>query len=161
MAPSPTTAATCCLLGGVELGAVFLDDLEGLGGRLIQQRLQADDIAFPRLERAAIRAQDRAERHVLEIDRVIAPLASHLEKLLEMVPLAMVDHVENLIGVPGLDAILDRRQVGGCVVEGTVSLADDERRLGLLDEDDDRPFALDGEPLALQDRPRPMASIGS
>ena len=67
-----------------------------------------------------------------------------------MIALAMVDHVENLIRVPGLDAILDGRQVSGGVVEGTVSLADDEGCLGLLDVDDDRSFALDGEPLGLQ-----------
>ena len=67
-----------------------------------------------------------------------------------MVALAVIDDVEHLVGVPGLGAILDRGQVGRGVGEGTVALADDERGLGLLDEDDDRAFALDGEPFLLQ-----------
>ena len=67
-----------------------------------------------------------------------------------MVALAVVDDVEDLVGVPGLGAVLDRGQVGRGVVEGAVALADDERRLGPLDEDDGRPLALDGEPLLLQ-----------
>ena len=62
------------LLGRIELGAIFVDDLEGLGDRLVQERLQPDDVALSRLERAAIGTQDRAERHVLEVDRVVSPL---------------------------------------------------------------------------------------
>ena len=79
-----------------------------------------------------------------------APLAGDLEKLLEMVALAVIDDVEHLVGVPGFDAILDGRQVGRGVGERAVALANQEGRLGLLDEDDDRAFALDGEPLLLQ-----------
>ena len=108
----------------IELGAVLIDDLSSLGGRLVEQRLEADDVSFTRLVRAAIRAQDRAEGDVLEIDRVVAPLAGDLEKLLEVVALAVVDDVEDLVGVPGLDAILDRGQVGGGIGEGAVALAD-------------------------------------
>ena len=150
MAPRPDDLGDAPLLVGIELGAVLLDDLERLGGRLVQQRLEADDVPLAGLERAAIRAQDRAEGDVLEVDRVVSPLPRDLEELLEMVALAVVDDVEDLVGMPGLDAILDGRQVGGGVGEGAVALADDERRLGLLDEDDDRPFALDGEPLLLE-----------
>ena len=158
--PQPDDLGHLLLLGRIELGAILLDDLERLGRRLVQERLQADDVPFARLERAAIGAQDRAERHVLEVDRVVTPLAGHLEKLLEMIALAMVDHVEDLIGVPGLDAILDRRQVGRRVVEGAIALADDERGLGLFDEDDDRSLAFDGEPPALRSATT-AASIGS
>ena len=60
---------------GIELGAVLVDDLARLGDRLVEQRLQADDVALAGLERAAVRAQDRAEGDVLEVDRVVAPLA--------------------------------------------------------------------------------------
>ncbi len=67
-----------------------------------------------------------------------------------MVALAVVDDVEDLVGVPGLGAVLDRGQVGRGVVEGAVALADDERGLGPLDEDDRRPLALDGEALGFQ-----------
>ena len=79
-----------------------------------------------------------------------APLAGDLEKLLEMVALAVIDDVEDLVGVPGFDAILDGRQVGRGVGERAVALANQEGRLGLLDEDDDRPFALDGDASCLQ-----------
>ena len=121
MAPRPTTSATRCCSLGLELGAVLVDDLARLGDRLVQERLQADDVALAGLERPAVLAQDRAEGDVLEVDRVVAPLPGDVEELLEVVALAVVDHVEDLVRVPGLDAILDRGQVGRRVVEGAVA----------------------------------------
>ena len=67
-----------------------------------------------------------------------------------MVALAVIDDVEDLVGMPGFDAILDGREVGGGVGERTVALADQEGGLGLFDEDDDGAFAFDGRASFLQ-----------
>ena len=91
---------------------------------------------------------------------VVTPPPGDREELLEMVALAVIDHVENLVGMPGLGPVLDGRQVGRGVVEGAVALADDERRLGLVDEDDDRPLALVGD-ASCRESSTTAASIGS
>ena len=82
----------------VEVGAVLIDDLARLGDGLVEQRFQADDVSFSGLERPAVGAQDRAEGDVLEVDLVVPPPPSDREELLEMVALAVIDHVENLLG---------------------------------------------------------------
>ena len=112
---------------------------------LVEQRFQADGVAFSGLERPSVGAQDRAEGDVLEVELVVPPPPSDREELLEMVALAVIDHVENLLGIPGLGPVLDGRQVGRAVIESTIALADDEWGRGLGGEDDNRPLALLGD----------------
>ena len=88
------------LLG--EVGAVLVDDLAGLGDRLVQERLEADHVAVAGLVRPAVLAQDGPERDVLHRDPVISPASGHGEELLEVVALAVVDDVEEEVGIPGL-----------------------------------------------------------
>ena len=62
-----------------------------------------------------------------------------------MVTLAVIDHVENLLGIPGFGPVLDGRKIGRAVIERSIALADHERGRRLGGEDDDRPFALFGD----------------
>ena len=87
---------------------------------------------------------------MLEVDLVESPALGDVEELLEVVPLAVIDDVEELVGVPGLLSVLDRGQVGRGVVEGAVALPNDERGLLALGEDDDGPLALLGDAARFQ-----------
>ena len=117
---------------GATLGIGRRDHAEGPRHSLVEQGLEADGVAGPRLEGLAVVAEDGAEGHVHEFDRADAPAAGRLEYLLEVLALPVVDHVENAIGLPVLPAPLDRGQVGGCVekrahVPSAAEIADDPK----------------------------------
>ena len=74
------------------------------------------------------------------------PALRRLEQLLEMLALAVIDDVQDPVGLPVLEAPADRGQVGGGVEEGAVGLADEERRrVVAAEEHADRAAALAGQ----------------
>ena len=84
---------------------------------------------------------------MLELDVVVAPQPGGGEELLEVERLAVIDDVENRVGLPLAHAVLDRGQVGRGVEERAVLLLDDHRRGLAFEEDADRAVALAGEAL--------------
>src|SRR5687767_8521195 len=62
-----------------------------------------------------------------------------------MVALAMIDDVQDRIGLELPHAILNRRQVGRRVKEGPVALANDHRRGEAVEKQAQRPLALPGQ----------------
>ena len=143
--------------GPVGLGVVVgRNDLQGPADRLVEQSFEPDRVARAGFERPAVVAQHRAEADVLEFHVVAAHQLGGGEKLLEMERLAMIDHVENGVGPPGLHAVADRGQVGRAVEERPVFLPHDHRRLDALEEDADGAVGFPGDAALQQivdDRP--------
>ena len=75
----------------------------------------------------------------------IAPQPRRGEQLLEVQALPMIDDVQNRVGLPVLDAILDRGQIGRGVQKRAVLLANDQRRVVAGEKDADRAVALAGD----------------
>ena len=91
---------------------------------------------------SAIFAQNGTKFDVSKLGLVMAPASSGLEQLFEVQALAMIDHVQDGVWLPGLLAILNRGQVGCCVEIGAVLLADDHRRVESVDKDAHRTIAF-------------------
>ena len=118
---------------------------------LVEERLEPHRVAGPGLERLAVIAEHGTEGDMDEVDAVDAPAFRRLEQLIEVLPLTVVDHVEDPVGLPVLESPADRRQIGRGIEEGTVGLADEERWLVIaVEKDPDRAAALAGQPLRLQ-----------
>ena len=106
--------------------------LEALLDEGVEQGLEPHGVARPCLERPVVFPEHRAEGHMHEIDPVEAgqsPATCRLEELLEVLPLPVIDHIQDAVGLPMLHPPLDRGQIGGGVEEGPVGLPDQKRRL--------------------------------
>ena len=77
----------------------------------------------------------------------IAPQPGRGEELLEVERLAMIDDVQNRVGLPLAHAVLNRGQVGRGVEKRAVLLLDDHRHVVAFEEHADRAVALAGEAL--------------
>ena len=84
---------------------------------------------------------------MLELDVGVAPEPCDGEQLIEVERLAMVDDIEDRVGLPLAHPILDRRQVGRRIKERSILLLHDHRRGLAFDEHTDRAFALAGKAL--------------
>ena len=91
-----------------------------------------------------------AELDVLQFDVCDSPTPGGGEQLVEVLALAMIDDVQNRVGLPGFHAVLDRRQVGRGVEERAVLFLHDHRRLEAFEEDAHRPLAVLGQSLRSQ-----------
>ena len=80
----------------------------------------------------------------------IAPQPGGGEQLLEVQRLAVIDDVQDRVGLPRLHAVLDRGQVGRGVEKRAVLLLHDHRRVEAFEEHADRALALAGQALRSQ-----------
>ena len=155
-APQPDRLGHRCPGRLVQFGSVGLlvivlvDDPACPGNGFIEQALQPHGVARTRLERSTVIAKHGTETDVSKLDVGISPLPGRLEQQPKMFSLPGINHVEHLVGIEFLDTVPDRRQVGGGVGEGPVSLANDERRVVALDEHTDSPLAVGSQPLLLE-----------
>ncbi len=132
--------------------------LAGLLRRHRDQIVELHHAAGARLERLAVGAVHRAVAEMFE--RGLAGetgLARGAEHLLEMSVLALVDDIENEIGILVADAIDDGGEIGGAVEHGAVGFQQDQRRHFLLvarfgHRNDQRAFAHHRDPARLQIR---------
>ena len=147
------------LLG--ELGARLVDVGAGVLHGLVEEVHEAQGGAGPGLEDLAVLAEDRADLDVLDLHlggvlRQVARLPRGLVDHLQVQALGHAHDIQDPVGVQVLDAVLDRRQVGGAVAVAAVGLAD-EQRDGLVlaageagEEDDERAVVHGRDALGLE-----------
>ena len=116
-------------------------DFAGARDRFIEHVAQRHVLARARLHQFAVFAQNAAESDVAKIGGVTFA-ARDLENLFEMQSLRRADDVPNGVALQIIDAVIDRRDVGGGVIESAVALANDARLVGQLRDvakENDRP----------------------
>ena len=133
------------------------DDRVGALDRFVEQARQADRRAAAGFERPAVVAEHGAEADVLQFDVVVAPQLRGGEQLLEVQRLAMIDDVQNRVGLPLAHAVLDRRQIGRGVQERAVLLLHDHRRVVAVEEHADGAVAFAGEPFSFRSSTTPRS----
>ena len=157
----PTASAIWSSSAGCEPGRrlQLLQDAPGPLDGLGQQVTELHVVAGPGAQPVAVRAEDQADRGVLEAGpgRDPARLPGYREDHLEVQRLVRADHVDRAVAAQLVDPVPDGGQVGGGVVVAAVALADDERqRLALAAgeagrERAQRAVAVDRDALGLQD----------
>ena len=113
----------------------------------IEQVAQADDLAAARLERPTILAEDGAEPDVIQLHCMLRfPARVERKELLKMQLLAAIGDVDDFARLPTVLAMLQRGQVSGGVVCGTVAFLHHRRmffqRLLVVEIDHLGPFAV-------------------
>lgn len=100
----------------------------GVAGR-IDQIGEFDDPTRPGLERFAVRPVHRAKADMFEgVARRVAGLGGGAKHLFKMLGLALIDDIQEKIGIQALPTIEDRRQIGGVIKRRAFGRQQDQRR---------------------------------
>ena len=135
-------------LRAVRFGIVVVaDDRQRPADAFVEQTFQADGIAGTGFERLAVVAQHGAEADVLEFDigPVGMPQPRGGEQVLEVQALAMIDDVQNRVGLPRFHAVLNRGQIGRGVQKRAVFFANQQRGFVTFEKDANGAFAFPGD----------------
>ena len=130
--------------------AVFIDHTASDLNGFVEDSGETDGIAFARFQGSAGLVEDGSEGNVAEVDFIEAPGLGGFEELMEVVALAVIDDVKDLVWVPAMGAVADGGEVGGGVSIGTVAFTHNHGRLCGLTEADSGAFAIGGDALGFE-----------